>query len=69
MQPIVKHFIRGQSGSWECVCATEFDGPAGRVHVRLGQRFFRDTLYIGVDLAKLLDEQYSKASYTRLGSP
>jgi hypothetical protein len=59
--PIIKHFIRGQSGWWECVTATDFDGPKGRVHVALGSRFFPETLFMGVDLAKLLDEEYEKA--------
>lgn len=61
MDSFIKHFIRGQSDWWECVTATHFDGPKGRVRVKLGSRFFPDTLVMGVDLAKLLsshaDEQ------------
>jgi hypothetical protein len=56
----IKHFIRGQSGWWECVSAAEFDGPTGPIPVALGARFFPDTLCMGVDFAKLLDAEYLK---------
>ena len=61
MDPFIKHFIRGQSGWWECVCAAELDGPKGRIQVRLGARFFPNSKFMGVDLARLLDEAYLKS--------
>ena len=58
MDTFIKHFIRGQADWWECVSAAEFDGPQGLIQVRPGARFFPDTLFMGVDIAKVLDAQY-----------
>ena len=49
-------FNRQSDGSWICVAAAEWIGPMGRIQVSRGSRFFPGTTFMGVDLAKLLDE-------------
>jgi hypothetical protein len=55
----IKAFVRGSDGSWKCVAPATWEGPP-RVQVTPGTRFTRGTVFMGVDLAKLLDEQYEK---------
>jgi hypothetical protein len=55
----VSAFVRGSDGSWTCVAPATWQGPP-RVQVTVGKRFIRGAVFMGVDLAKLLDEQYEK---------
>jgi hypothetical protein len=62
MQEFIKHFNRDSSGAWTCISTAEFNGPNGRIQVTVGTRFTRGTDFMGVDLAKWLDEQHKKDS-------
>ena len=59
MRDFIKHFVRERAGVWVCVEPATWDGPP-RVQVTPGTRFTRGRTFMGVDLAKLLDEQYEK---------
>lgn len=60
MNDFIKHFRRASDGAWLCFSNCEWDGPKGRVQVALGSRFMPGTSFMGIDLAKLLDEQCEK---------
>ena len=57
MQDFIKHFVRTPAGEWVCVAPAEIQTPEGRVQVASGTRFKRGTLFMGVEIARLLDEQ------------
>ena len=60
MKNFIKGFRRNSDGSWECVAAVTLDGPKGRIQVTEGSRFTRGTVFMGIDLAKWLDEEAEK---------
>jgi hypothetical protein len=60
MENFIKHFKREPSGAWTCISDAEFNGPNGRIQVTDGSRFMPGTNFMGVDLAKWLDEQRRK---------
>jgi hypothetical protein len=62
MDNFILHFRRLQPGLWECVRAAEYQLSTGRIQVTQGSRFARGTTFMGVDIAKLLDEHYEKES-------
>ena len=57
MDAFIQAFRRDADGSWTCVTPTTFDGPNGRMQVAPGTRFTRGTSFMGIDLAKWLDER------------
>ena len=66
MDNCMKHFVRDSSGAWECVSPAELAGPNGRIQVTPGLRVTKGTTFMGVDLAKWLDEQYESGSHTSM---
>ena len=62
MQLLAKAFRRNADGSWTCVEAATFDGPNGRIQVALGSTYRRGMMFMGIELAKWLDEQLAKDS-------
>ena len=60
MQEFIKHFVRTPAGEWVCVAPVELQTPSGRVQVASGTRFTRDSIFMGVDIARMLDEQEEK---------
>ena len=50
-------YRRNADGSWTCVKAATLQGPNGRMQVSEGTTYRRGMLYMGVELAKWLDEQ------------
>jgi hypothetical protein len=60
----IEAFQRGQDGSWTCVAPATFEGPNGRIQVAPGTRFTAGTAFMGVDLAKWLDEQERRLQKT-----
>ena len=59
VENFIKHFAREGEGVWACVEPVELLLPSGRIQVTAGTRFTRGTVFMGVELAKLLDEQYA----------
>lgn len=57
MQNFIKHFERTPAGEWVCVKAAELYTDQGRIQVPSGTRFQRGMLYMGLEIARLLDEQ------------
>jgi len=52
----IKSFARLEDGSWLCIRPAEWDSPWGRIQVTQGARFTPGTTFMGVDLARVLDE-------------
>jgi len=61
MQQFIKHFVRDAPGVWTCVRPASLDLPGGRIQVAAGTTFTLGTKFMGVELAKLLEEHYQKA--------
>ncbi len=59
MHQFIKNFVRDGAGSWTCIAPATFEGPP-RVQVTPGSRFMRGTMFMGVELARMLDEQYER---------
>jgi hypothetical protein len=55
----IKAFVRDPDGSWTCVAPATWEGPP-RVQVTIGLRFMPGTFFMGLDLARLLDEQHER---------
>ena len=62
MEDFLKKFVRHPGGAWECVAPAEFVSPRGRMQVAPGSRFTPGTIFMGVDIARWLDEQQQKAA-------
>jgi hypothetical protein len=60
MHNFIKAFERLPNGAWRCVAPATINGPHGRIQVTEGSTFTPGTAYMGVDLAKLLEEQAAK---------
>ncbi|HEX6157469.1 MAG TPA: hypothetical protein VFZ54_15700 [Burkholderiales bacterium] len=56
VQNFVQSFVREQDGSWICVRAATLELPTGRIQVAVGTRFTPGTRFMGVDLARLLED-------------
>ena len=52
-----KSFVREQDGAWRCIEPAELDLPTGRIQVAVGARFTPGTRFMGVDIARLLEEK------------
>ena len=65
MEDFIRHFMRLRHGLWECTASAEYHGLNGRIQVTQGSRFARGTAFMGLDLARLLDEQYERTSGKR----
>jgi len=62
MERFITHFQRVSRGVWDCVSPIEIDLPSGRVQVTPGTRVTIGVKFMGVDIARLLDEQSSQQS-------
>ena len=56
MQNFYYSFAREKDGAWLCIEPAELDLPSGRIQVAVGTRFTRGTRYMGIDVAKLLED-------------
>ena len=65
MEDFIRYFIRLRHGLWECTAAAEYSSLTGRIQVTRGSRFARGTAFMGLDLARLLDEQHERTSNSR----
>ena len=62
MRNFIKHFRRDRDGVWTCVSPVDLETVQGRVQVIPGTSFPPDTLFMGVDLVGMLDDDFSKAN-------
>ena len=60
MEEFIKHFRRESAGGWVCEEAATLDLPQGRVQVAPGTRLVIGTRFMNVDLARMLDAEYSR---------
>ena len=60
MENFIKHFRREAAGVWTCIEPATIDLPQGRVQVAAGTRLTRGTMFMNVEIARLLDEQYER---------
>jgi hypothetical protein len=58
MRKLTEHFVRDLFGSWLCIEAVDLELPEGLVQVAPGTRLTRGTAFRGVDLVRVLDEQW-----------
>jgi len=61
MESLIGHFVREGEGAWACVKPATLEIGNGRIQVTPGTRLRRGTKYMGVDLARLLDEHYERS--------
>lgn len=62
MEHFIKHFVREEPGVWVCTEPATLHLPTGRLQVAPGSRFTLGTVFMNVDLAKLLEEQHAKGA-------
>jgi hypothetical protein len=62
MNELRKDFQRDHDGAWVCVNATEIVLPSGRIQIAVGTRFTPGTRFMGVDLARLLEDGQASTS-------
>jgi len=60
VENFIRHFRREGAGVWVCVEPATLDLEAGRVQVTPGSRFVIGTKFMNIDLARLLDQEYSR---------
>ena len=60
MDAFIRNFVREGEGAWRCVQPAELHVQTGRIQVAPGTTFTRGTMFMGIDLASLLEEHHSK---------
>ena len=65
MHHFIKHFRRENAGVWICEEAATMELPQGRVQAAPGARFTLGNKFMNVDVARLLDEEYSRQTKPR----
>ena len=56
----IRNFVREAEGAWRCVQPAELNWNSGRIQVAPGTTFTRGTMFMGIDLASLLEEHHQK---------
>jgi len=54
----LRAFQRNQDGSWICVDPVTIEHPIGRIQLTIGTRLMPGAIFMGVDLAAWLDQQF-----------
>jgi hypothetical protein len=65
MKQFIKHFRREAAGVWICVEPASVELPQGRVQVTRGARFTTGTQFMNVEIAALLEQEYSRQNSRR----
>ena len=60
MKDFIKHFRRAQDGSWTCISHAEINHVLGRIQVSDGARFMPGTIFMAVDIVKLLEQEFHR---------
>jgi hypothetical protein len=60
LHELMRCFTRDADGAWTCIAPCTLEHPKGRIQVAPGARFTPGTIFMGVDLARWLDEQRPK---------
>jgi hypothetical protein len=65
VEQFIKRFRRDGAGNWVCMEPATLDLPQGRVQVTPGTRLVIGSKFMNIDLARLLDEEYSRSHKPR----
>jgi hypothetical protein len=65
MKQFIKHFRREAAGVWTCLEPATVELPQGRVQVTPGTRLTLGTRFMNVEIARLLDQEYSRQTPAR----
>ena len=60
MQNFCKHFVREPGGSWRCISSVEIPTHRGRIQVPEGTRFMPGTIFMGVEVVELLEQECAR---------
>jgi hypothetical protein len=60
MDNFIRHFLRLEPGVWTCVKSADLNMPGGRIQVAIGSIFKMGIYFMGVDLARNLEDEYQK---------
>ena len=60
MDEFIKNFRQVRAGVWECHSAADIQTSSGRVQVTPGMVFTVGTKFMNADIARMLDEEYSR---------
>jgi hypothetical protein len=60
MQHFIRQFRREGAGVWVCVGPASVNLPEGRIQTAPGARFTIGMKFMNVDVARLLDAEYSR---------
>jgi hypothetical protein len=60
MDTFIRNFEREGDGAWRCVAPAELQISVGRIQVAPGTTFTLGTMFMGIDLAALLEEHHRK---------
>ena len=66
MKNFIKQFTRRTDGVWPCVSAADLETLQGRVQVTPGTRFAPGTLFMGIDLVGMLEDELRKNGHASL---
>ena len=61
MDRFIQNFVREAPGVWTCKSYATLVLDTGRIQVAPGTRLTRGTLFMGIELARLLEEQFEKS--------
>jgi hypothetical protein len=59
LKDFIKNFEREPGGAWNCVTPAEITTIMGRIRVAPGTRFTPGTVFMAVDIVRLLEESYN----------
>jgi hypothetical protein len=65
MDNFMRHFRREAPGVWVCIEPVTLQLAQGRVQVAPGTRFTLGNTFMNVEVARLLDDQYSRSQSPR----
>ena len=60
VEEFIKHFRRERAGVWVCEQPASLHLPQGRIEAKPDTRFVVGTKFMNVDVARLLDAEYSR---------
>ena len=59
LKDFIKNFEREPGGAWNCIMPAEITTIMGRIKVAPGTRFTPGTVFMAVDIVRLLEENYT----------
>jgi hypothetical protein len=57
MKNFIRHFVRLPAGMWTCVSSVDLQTAQGRVQVASGTHFGPGTLFMGIDVVAMLEDE------------